>query len=99
MDQDKAYLLPNELLLQIISFSNTTDTLYNFCLCSRWFCSIAQPILYRNYDQHSDWEKSYYRPFLRTLIDRPDLASQVKSLLVYDWHRDLSEGLKTDTER
>ncbi|KAI5204025.1 hypothetical protein E4T38_04828 [Aureobasidium subglaciale] len=70
-----------------------TRTLANLCLVSRTMCSFAQPVLYRSFvndydvfEQYADEDDSDLRSptsleyFLRTLLDRPDLAGQVRSL-------------------
>ena len=69
-------------------------TLSNLCLASRSMCRVAQPVLHRcfsrTYDISSKSEVNRLDPkmiqprrlkqLLRTLLDRPDLASQMRSI-------------------
>ncbi|KAI5203677.1 hypothetical protein E4T39_04040 [Aureobasidium subglaciale] len=70
-----------------------TRTLANLCLTSKTMCSFAQPVLHRSFvndynvfEQYADEDDSDLRfptsleYFLRTLLERPDLAGQVRSL-------------------
>jgi len=59
-------------------------TLYNFCLTNKTLCFMAQPLLYKSWtDKYStDRPLKHYHKFLRTLIERPDLASRVRKAVV-----------------
>lgn len=59
----------------------TTRLLTNLCLVSKIFRSFAQPLLYRAFinDEDEKCRKQLHR-FLRTCIERPDLATQVHYL-------------------
>jgi len=59
-------------------------TLYNFCLTNKTLCFMAQPLLYKSWtDKYStDSPLKHYHKFLRTLIERPDLASCVRKAVV-----------------
>ena len=69
-----AYILPNEIFLDIVSFASP-GTLYNLCLTSKWLNVLAQPFLYRKFEQCSYRDEVSFWPFMRTLIARPDLAA------------------------
>ena len=78
--------LPNEILLAIMSYSSR-KTLYKFCLTSKIFNALAQPLMYQDYSQRKE-----LRPFMRTLLARPDLASHVRHVEIYDLNDFLHEG-------
>ena len=81
MDIYDVPFLPNEILLGIMSFASE-KALYNLCLTSKGLNALAQPILYQTFEQVDNVP---YWPYLRTLIARPDLASQVTDLRICDW--------------
>lgn len=85
------------------NYKDAQNTLVDVCLASKTLCAFAQPILHQAYfkDQENDYwliEKTSkeFRPptrlqlFLRTLIQRPDLAARVEALQLEDFRDDLS---------
>ncbi|OCK84228.1 hypothetical protein K432DRAFT_440253 [Lepidopterella palustris CBS 459.81] len=83
--------LPDELLLRIASFVPTQNgqigarRLYSLCLVSKAFARTGQEIMLEDCDLttgHIDTPGSYVilDRFLRSVIDRPDLAHKVRTL-------------------
>lgn len=70
--------LPEELLAQIISHVEDKQGLAGLCHLNRRMNRIATPVLYEQYRTSYGSVTSRY---LTTLIQRPDLAAHVKSLL------------------
>lgn len=81
---------PNEVLELICAFlcdhcttnppsDNGTANLNNLCMTSKRLCRIAQPILFHNFLSYSGL-KLQILPFLRSLIDRPDLRASVREV-------------------
>ena len=94
--QQTSLFLPTELLILIASFSSR-KTLVNLCLTSKLWCTLAQPNLYRNHCR-LHWQSSW--PYMRTLVARPDLASQVTTLHHHLWQPvddELSTELREDS--
>ncbi|OCL12684.1 hypothetical protein AOQ84DRAFT_418820 [Glonium stellatum] len=82
-------VLPDELLIQIESYLDDQNDVRNACLVSRSLARTSQEKLYRNIDlvhngKFASGPATYsLRLLLRTLIERSDLASRVKSLNMY----------------
>ena len=82
-------IFPYDVFEQItkhIPESLHSQHLYNLCLTSRNFCSVAQPFMYQKYYQ--SWvgkvEARPLRSFLRTLCARPDLTVEVNFVHLVD---------------
>ena len=69
--------LPEELLVQIVSHVEQQQGLAGLCRMNRRLNRIATPVLYAQYQTSYGSVPSRY---LTTIIQRPDLASCVKSL-------------------
>ncbi|KAJ5100190.1 hypothetical protein N7456_006242 [Penicillium angulare] len=71
----------NEYYLRIPSSPEVRRNLRNLCLVSQRFRDVAQPLLFRTFDEDSKTlEKT--RSFIRTLCLRPDLGHHVQNLVV-----------------
>lgn len=77
-----ASFLPNEILLRIFAFAETSS-LYNICLASKSFSILARPMPF-----HWFWGRKL-RQFLLVLARQPYLALAVRHANVDDW--DVSE--------
>ncbi|OCK74956.1 hypothetical protein K432DRAFT_386497 [Lepidopterella palustris CBS 459.81] len=79
--------LPTELVTQIIAhLSGRTNDLCNLCLVSLIMKSITEPILYYLYSYEMFKQAYSFRPFLRTIIRRPELAAHVRVAKIRVWN-------------
>lgn len=73
-------VLPNEMLDSVFPYTNSQKDLVAICLTSTRFNGLATKTLYNKFEarQNDTWK---IRSVLRTIIKRPELASQVKSAI------------------
>jgi len=76
--------LPNELLLEILTYIPWSGARVPICLVNRRLNRIATPLLYHELSepQYDDLRKPYGVLAYRTLSERPDLGRLVKR---FDW--------------
>ena len=100
MDTSNVPTLSPELIANIIRcFNGDSSGLGRLCLVSRAFNALATPLLYQAYRQGYRWAKreiGYFYAFLRTILQRPDLADHVKYLNVGRMDGDEPYHLKMD---
>src|SRR5215813_11288199 len=70
--------LSTELLLHIASFLSQVDLL-NISLTDKHLRGCTEPELYREYTNVRPYGRSF-KPFLRRMIERPDLTRHVRRL-------------------
>jgi hypothetical protein len=75
--------LSAELLLCIAAFVNQTDLL-NLSLTSKKLRAMTEPELFREYNNLAHRARTF-APFVRRLIERPDLTKYVKRLNLRAW--------------
>ncbi|KAL3442327.1 hypothetical protein BJX65DRAFT_312906 [Aspergillus insuetus] len=72
--------LPAEIVLLILDYVESPETLRNFCLLSAKFRAIAQPLLYREITFEQEDLPLSLLLLCRTITTRPVIASHVRSL-------------------
>ncbi|OCL13098.1 hypothetical protein AOQ84DRAFT_385636 [Glonium stellatum] len=78
--------LPSELIIDILSQIKRKRDLLNVSLTCKAFSKLAEPFIYRQYrNVHVLSEWISFRPFLRRIISRPDLAAHIKLVELRSW--------------
>ncbi|KAI1325397.1 hypothetical protein F5Y16DRAFT_377923 [Xylariaceae sp. FL0255] len=76
--------LPTELLIIILDeLQPIRSDLYNACLVDSRWCAIAQPLLFNVWCAHERYwcdQNKYALRYIRSLLDRPDLAASVNTI-------------------
>ncbi|KAF2495102.1 hypothetical protein BU16DRAFT_561408 [Lophium mytilinum] len=90
--------LPVELIHEIFSYISNQADLSRLSRVSRHLNAVAIPFVYETYpngDNSAPWRS--FRPFLRTIIARPDLAQLVKRIELRRWETELAHiGKRTN---
>lgn len=85
--------LPTELLLNVVSYIRDRTTLRNLSLVSKVFHAVTVANLYLDYDDFQlDNSHKTLRLFLRTILNRPELARYVKQVAVASLETELGQG-------
>jgi hypothetical protein len=74
------HLLPDELVIEIASYTTCRTTLAALSQSSKRFHVIAEPLLYSTFIQTGEFAESLPR-FLRTLSAKPHLGRYVKTII------------------
>jgi hypothetical protein len=79
-------VLPDEVLLEVLSYIWKTHwkTFLNLSLTSRRLNVISEPFLYHTY-RYSYRINNLSRNFILSLVNRPQLASHLKNIVLEDW--------------
>jgi hypothetical protein len=78
--------LPAELIIEILSYFWDKQDFQNVFLVWRMFHRCAEPLLYREYVNTKAYRDQIpFKPFMRRMIERPDLALHVKRIELRPW--------------
>lgn len=75
--------LPTELIALILTHIHSSRSLHQVSFVCSAFALISRPILARRYE--NDDPKQPFRPFLRSICQRPDIGAHVKTARIRSW--------------